>query len=252
VTPISLDQLIDYLSENVDFCCQDSILESSSEFGRLYLNKNLIKDHILHGLKNGLHRFEHENKYTPPSLMLYASERFLIRANLWRATEEYSDNDVNLYGLAHDHNFDFLTLSYKGPGYESRMYTYDYKSLKGVIGEPVVLVDNGILNMNEGEMFFYRKNHDVHSQLPPKEDSITINLMASLPKYSHTMQYIFDTKKSVVRKIYGGYYARKHVFDMAALLNDAECNDVMRDIGRKLDCEQSKNHIRSLLSDKNK
>ncbi|MEZ8635024.1 hypothetical protein AB6E23_06390 [Vibrio cyclitrophicus] len=247
---ISLDDLIVYLDKNVDFNCQNSILSSAEYFGRLFLNKNLLQNYILKELKGGLRNFESENKYTPPSIMLHASEKYLIRANLWRPVKQYTQSDINLYGLAHDHNFDFLTLNYKGPGYTSKMYTYDYKSLEGIVGEPVVLRDNGILKMEEGDMYLYRKNYDVHSQLPPEENSITLNLMASLPKHYHTMQYIFDVKKKEISKVYGNFYSKKHIFDMAELLDDDECNEVLQHIHKITRCEKTQHYINAIFGRK--
>ncbi|EAV6396524.1 hypothetical protein E8A34_15535, partial [Salmonella enterica] len=103
---ISIDELVDFLRSEIDFKDTDSIQSAHHNFGRLFLNKDLIKNHILHEIKRGTTDFESINKYTPPSLILYACQDFFIRANLWRATEQYLDNDINLYGLAHDHNFD--------------------------------------------------------------------------------------------------------------------------------------------------
>ena len=247
VNSISIQELTTYLDENTDFNDSNSILEAASQFGRLYLNRNLIKDHIISGLKNGLISFESKNRYTPPSIILYDSEEYLLRANLWRSVEEYESSDINLYGLAHDHNFDFLTLNFYGPGYTSKMYTYDYNSISGNINEEVKLKENGVLSLKESEMYFYRKNYDVHSQLPPKSDSITINLMAKFNSYDESKQYIFDTNNNTISKIYGGFYARKHIFEIAKSLNDPECNDILKAIQKTTKCNQSKEYLSNLL-----
>ncbi|VVM76682.1 hypothetical protein PS673_02059 [Pseudomonas fluorescens] len=237
---IELFELVEYLDRNVDFSSTSSICAAANEFGRLYHNKNLIKDFILDSLKNGVSQFNLGNSYTPPSLILHNGQNYLIRANLWRATREYGDKDINVYGLAHDHNFDFLTLNYFGPGYISEMYTYSYTSVAGYIGEHVSLERQGTLELTEGNMFFYRKNVDVHLQLPPESDSITINLMIKIPLYSQSKQFIFNVKKGVISDMYGGFNSRRHVFEIAKLLNDPQCNQLLVDILNTTSCSETK------------
>lgn len=246
--PIEIEELAAFLDENVDFSCSDSIKVSSEQFGRLFLNKNLIKNHILNSLKNGISRFDVNNSYTPPSLILHTSRKYFIRANMWRPIETYSKDDINLYGLAHDHNFDFLTLNYSGPGYISEMYEYDYSSLNGEVGEHVDLLKKPDLQLNEGEMYLYRKNIDVHSQLPPSKPTITINLMVNLNMEEHSYQYIFDLNKSIVKEVYGGFHAKKHVFDMARLLGEPECDELLVDIGKSTSCHLTKRYLQKFTA----
>jgi hypothetical protein len=35
---------------------------------------------------------------------------------------EIKKGNMHVYGLMHDHNFDFMTLNYRGPGYVTEMY----------------------------------------------------------------------------------------------------------------------------------
>lgn len=248
-SPIELQELVSFLDENVDFNDADSIKESSVVFGRLYWNRILIKKHILESLENGLDQFELANRYTPPSIILHNSEKYIIRANLWRAVKKYGESDINLYGLAHDHNFDFLTLNFHGPGYKSRMYTYDYHKVSGRVNEKVALTDNGVLSLREGEMYLYRKSLDVHTQIPPTADSITINLMAKLSPNDDRMQYIFDLNSRVISDVYGGFYAKRHVFDMASLLGDQECDSLLKDIQKNTDCSLSREYLAQLSTE---
>jgi hypothetical protein len=245
---ISLGDFVEHVRTHVDFANQASIKECASALGRLHLNRTFLREYIVSGLRSGMATFEANNRYTPPSLVLATGPQFLIRANLWRATDQYEVGvlDLNVYGLAHDHNFDFLTLNYFGPGYGSKMYTYDYTEVSGTIGERVNLRDNGYLTFDEGDMFLYRKNIDVHVQFPPASDSITINVMANLMSLEYPNQYIFDIEKSTIADILGGFHRQKHVFDMALALDDAECIEVMRRIARKSNCE----FTRAYLSDR--
>jgi hypothetical protein len=241
--PYDLNDLLEHVRTEVDFQDQDSIRDCASALGKLHLHRTFLRDYILTGLQAGLGKFEPRNRYTPPSLVLAVGPNFMIRANLWRATDQYEKLDLNVYGLAHDHNFDFLTLNYSGPGYVSKMYTYDYSRVRGLIGEHVDLKDNGELCLAEGEMFLYRKSLDVHEQFPPEADSITINVMATLQSSGYSSQYIFDTREGVITDILGGFHRQEHVFAMALALDDPECNEVMRRIATKSDCDLTRNYL---------
>jgi len=247
-TAIELGELIEHLQTEVDFRDQASIRDCAPIFAKLYLNRTFLAKYILEVLKSGLKNFEAHNRYTPPSIVLASAPQFLVRANLWRATEQYEKLDLNVYGLPHDHNFDFLTLSYSGPGYGSKMYTYDYAAVRGMIGEKVKLQENGFLELQPGEMYLYRKNVDVHLQLPPRKDSITINIMANFKDGEFPNQYIFDIATNSISNILGGFSRQKHVFEIALSLNDPACNDVMKRISRKSKCEITRAFLSNRLN----
>ena len=245
---ISLAEFIDFLDEKLDFENPNFIEEAFHNLARLYNNRTFLKEYIVEGLNTGIQNFENDNRYTPPSLILKNADKYILRANLWRNVNDYDTDDINLYGLAHDHNFDFLTLNYLGPGYKSEMYEYNYDEVVGRIGEKVDLKYIGILSLTEGDMYFYRKNKDIHTQLPPKGPSITINIMAKVDSIHNTRQHLFDTKTKKISNIYGDFYARKHIYDIASLLKDNECNHVLGEIYSKTNCEFTLEHIGSILN----
>jgi hypothetical protein len=53
--------------------------------------------------------------------------------------------------------------------------------------------------LGEGELMVYRAHRDVHTQHPPSEMSITINVMDQSPALSH--QYIFDNDGAHIAKV---------------------------------------------------
>ena len=246
--PIELGDYTEYLRENVDFSDQASIRESAPMLGRLYLNRHFLRDHVLSGLAGGPGKFEAENRYTPPSIILGMSEKFLLRANLWRTGESEGIPDINLYRFGHDHNFDFLTQSYFGPCYTSRMYSYDRGSIAGRPGEKVAMIDEGLLALKEGEMYLYRKNVDIHEQFPPLSTSVTINVMSRV-NFASDSQYVFDLGRGTITSVIGGFFARKHVYEMALLLDDPECNEVMRHTLERTNCALTRELLSGLKRD---
>jgi hypothetical protein len=215
--------------------------------GRLQLNRNFLIEYVINELEKGLTNFEIHNRYTPPCLVLASGPDFMVRANLWRATKDYERMDINTYGLAHDHNFDFLTINYLGPGYVSNMFLYDNNKVHGYIGEKVELINNGQLRLADGEMYLYRKSLDVHEQLPPIADSITINVMATLRSSASRNQYIFDTRRSEIIDVFGGFHRQEHVYAMALSLNNEECNDLMKSIALSTECGLTRSYLLSSL-----
>jgi hypothetical protein len=106
-----------------------------------------------------------------------------------------------VYGAPHDHNFDFLTVGYCGPGYESDYYEYDYARVAGYPGEDARLrfVERGTLS--PGKLMLYRRHVDVHSQRPPESLSVSINVMRLDPAQGWFDQYGFDLERGTVARL---------------------------------------------------
>ena len=123
---------------------------------------------------------------------------FFIRANIWPSRSEHafraSGADAFVYGLPHDHNFDFLTLGYFGPGYVSDYYEYDYESVHGAVGEPVDLRFVERSALTQGKLMHYRTHRDVHSQWPAESLSCSLNVMHAPGAQGWTDQYRFDVE----------------------------------------------------------
>ena len=102
------------------------------------------------------------------------------------------------YELPHDHNFDFLTVGYFGPGYASDYYEYDYDKVHGVIGEKAGLRFVERATLEPGKLMHYRAHRDVHSQLPPESLSVSINIMHANGAQGLLDQYRFDVEKDEI------------------------------------------------------
>ena len=102
------------------------------------------------------------------------------------------------YELPHDHNFDFLTLGYFGPGYASDYWEYDFDALDGVIGERAGLRFVERSTLSPGKLMHYRAHLDVHSQLPPESLSVSLNIMHAGGAQGWLDQYRFDTERDAI------------------------------------------------------
>lgn len=127
-----------------------------------------------------------------------------LRAAIWPSPRDHvfrtSGAESFVYGAAHDHNFDFLTVGYCGPGYASDYYEYDYEALAGFPGEDARLRFTGRATLSPGKLMLYRRHVDVHSQLPPDSLSVSLNVMRVDPAQGWFDQYGFDCETGTVRR----------------------------------------------------
>ncbi|MDP5103585.1 MAG: transposase [Erythrobacter sp.] len=128
-----------------------------------------------------------------------------LRAAIWPSPRDHvfqtSGAASFVYGAAHDHNFDFLTVGYCGPGYASDYFEYDYDAVAGYAGEDAGLRFVERSTLSPGKMMLYRRHVDVHSQLPPESLSVSVNVMRLDPAQGWFDQYGFDLERGTVARL---------------------------------------------------
>lgn len=150
-----------------------------------------------------------ENGYGPQVIMLRPpGGDYFIRANIWPSRDEHlvraSGGGPFAYGMPHDHNFDFLTHGYFGPGYWSDYYTYDYAEVTGWRGEEVPslrFVERA--RLEPGRLMHYRAHQDVHAQIAPDALSVSLNVMHCGAAQGWLDQYRFDLEGQRIAGILG-------------------------------------------------
>lgn len=181
----------------------ESVEASARVLRCLANNRDFLGDLILAELA-GRHRDDpDENAYGPQAIMLgRAGQDCLLRANVWPSPAEpmmrSSGSTAFVYGLPHDHNFDFLTVGYFGPGYWSEYYEADYDSIHGYTGEKVTLRPTGRHRLSEGKLMFYRAHTDIHAQIPAEALSVSLNILHTGGGQGWLDQYRFDAERGEV------------------------------------------------------
>ncbi len=174
-----------------------SINHAARWLRRLGNNRDFLAEMMLDELR-GHHREAAESSgYTAQSIILSGAQNgFFLRANIWPSPQDAaykaSGAGTFVYGLPHDHNFDFLTLGYFGPGYASDYWEYDYQAVSGWVGETAGLRSTGRATLDPGKLMLYRAHLDVHRQLPPSGMSVSLNVMGVDPAQGWYDQYSFD------------------------------------------------------------
>jgi len=189
-----------------EFTNPDDVASAAGCLAALDANRNFLGDLMVEELKTGHKAIPGENGYGPQAIMLSSARPgFFLRANIWPSPRDSvfrsSGPESFVYGLPHDHNFDFLTVGHFGPGYGSDYYEYDYDRVTGVTGEDAHLrfCERSILS--RGRILHYRAHRDIHVQLPPEAMSVSLNIVAADPARSWCDQYRFDTGSGAIAGI---------------------------------------------------
>ena len=146
-TTATLDEVCDALRVwGFDPGEEESVAHAANWLRRLGNNQDFLGDvliDLLAGRASGTRPALDSNE--PNRVMLAVPGRgdFSISASIWPAGDDHalrvSGPEAFAYGVAHDHNHDFLVLGYFGPGSDSDDYEYDYANVAGWCGEPVAL-----------------------------------------------------------------------------------------------------------------
>jgi hypothetical protein len=195
------------LSSGFDPHEEESLAHAALQLRRLGNNPDFLGDLIVAELAAGRGAEAPEQSYGPQVIMLSrpGDGDFFLRANIWPSGDEHmmrsSGAEPFVYHLPHDHNFDFLTLGYFGPGYWSDYYEYDYESVVGWRGEPVELRFVERTSLEQGKLMHYRAHLDVHSQMPADSLSVSLNVMHTGGAQGWLDQYRFDVERGQVTAI---------------------------------------------------
>ncbi|GGC24591.1 hypothetical protein GCM10011371_10280 [Novosphingobium marinum] len=186
---------------------EESLQHGAQALRALGNNRTFLGDRLVSEIA-GLSRAEDTGgSYGPQVIVLSRPDQgdFFLRANVWPSRDEHmmrASGDASfVYGLAHDHNFDFLTIGYFGPGYWSEYYEYEYADVAGYAGEPVDLRFVERSRLEEGRILHYRAHRDVHAQQPADALSVSINILHRDPAQGWRDQYAFDLEAGQVARI---------------------------------------------------
>jgi hypothetical protein len=184
-----------------------SLRHAARQLRQLGNNRDFLGDLLIDELARRHREDVSPNGYGPQAIMLSAPGEgdFFLRANIWPSPEEHmmraSGGASFVYGLPHDHNFNFLTLGYFGPGYWSEYYEYDYEAVAGATGEAAGLRFVEKSRLDPGKLMLYRAHVDVHAQLPADSLSVSLNVMHVCGAQGWLDQYGFDPAADQITRI---------------------------------------------------
>ena len=209
--PITFEEYIEYVRREVDPDDSDSVQASAEKLQGLSQNKQLLLD-MMHRELTAAVAKEDSKFYTAHSFVLGSANGMTVRGNIWPKVDSFQNvshrrahiNKVYAYEYPHDHNFNFLTVGWFGPGYITDVYEYDYEDVGGCDGEKVSLKFLERTHLSDGKVMFFREGRDVHIQYPPPEVSVSLNLLVRTSRTSAREQFIFDIAEQKIRSMATG------------------------------------------------
>lgn len=216
---------------------EESLLAAARRLRRLGNDRDFLGDMMVEALKSSASGQEDASSYGAQVIMLSPlGHEFFLRANIWPGRGDHmfraSGAGAFSYELPHDHNFDFLTLGYFGPGYASDYWEYDYEAVEGVIGERAGLRFLERSTLSPGKMMHYRAHRDVHSQLPPESLSVSLNIMHAGGAQGWLDQYKFDVECDEISGVLSPGCAETFL-RTAVGLGGEEANDLAEHFARR-------------------
>ena len=183
-----------------------SLLHAARALRQLANNRTFLGDLLVRQLEDRHREAGEASGYGPQAIVLSPPRGgCFLRANIWPSERDScfrsSGARTFVYGVPHDHNFDFLTAGYFGPGYRSDYYEYDYGTVAGFMGERPELRFVERSALSEGKLMLYRAHRDIHSQIPPESMSVSLNIMHIDPAEAWYDQYGFDLETGRVTGI---------------------------------------------------
>ncbi len=237
---LELKEFIEIANSKIQFDNIDSLLSIKDELLMLGNNRSFFINYLNQELKDNLTGFQSENSYNEQSFLLHNTDDYYIRATYWPMLSENSiikdsQNQVFSYNYAHDHNFALLTTGYKGEGYWTKIWQYDYDKTIGYVGEDVELNFSIHTNLCEKKAIFYEPSKDIHIQLPPNtEDSLAINVILKSYNQFNMKQYEFDIPNQKISGLIKGSTESKFgIIDLASKFGDDETKNFLMELSKK-------------------
>ena len=240
---ITLDEYIDHVTTHVDLLDQDSIAESAPMLRALANDRELV----VRQLNAQIKRFFRGDTFpSAQAVFLGMGTNFYVRANLWPSSADVANGRVYqeqfAYHIAHDHNYNFMTVGYHGPGYVTDIYEYDRDKVEGYIGEPVEFRYLETVHFKTGMIMQYRASVDMHIQYPPDDLSISLNLMVSTPDVRTRDQYFFDADKRTLMRFPHELDGSRRIslVELAGYTGNAESVELLQGIAQRHPCRRTR------------
>lgn len=233
---MGVEEYQDFVRDEIDLEDFDCLCETAWALKALANNRNFLTSAV--NAELGSYLAGHCNTaFNANSVILFRARDYTVRANLWlplstdRQRKELEATAFSYYAC-HDHNFHFVTAGYLGSGYESLLYHQDRIGAEQP-GDRVSLAFIEKIRLGQGDLMAYRAFADAHTQEPPEELSVSLNLMAHPPSLAAHRQYFFDVEAETISTAVGnGHESFANFLGMAGELGNGDTVELLLDLAR--------------------
>lgn len=235
---ISLADYVAFCDAQSDLLDRDAVMAGAGQLRALANNRTFLARYLNEEMKV-LHEFQARNSFKPPTFLLHRGRGYTVRAVAWLPLDEMSEPSMFSYFEAHDHNFDFLTCGYHGPGYRTRIYSYEHEKVAGYPGEEVDLVFSEETTLPAGKTMYYVAGRDVHIQYPPESLSISLNLILPRPGRP-ALQYEIDVETRRIVAQFDDVRLRRSLIWALKYAGDDNSDDLLESLARRHACVRTR------------
>lgn len=232
---LELEEYLELIRDHLDVRDVDQVLESAGDLKALANNRTFLTNKFNQELR-GWQDFQSKNNYSAQTLALGKGRDCFVRANMWVPPAQLGslwewESQLYSYSRPHDHNFSFLTAGYVGSGYRTKIYEVDPDRLVGIPGEKANLRFLESTSLPRGKVMYYRASRDVHSQEPPDEFSMSLNLMIVSPEVAVREQYWFDIDRDTITgRVQNPGSTRLMLCRLARYVGNAQTSELLEEI----------------------
>lgn len=233
---MDVDEYHDFVREEIDLEDFDCLCETAWALKCLANNRTFLTRAVNTELGSYL-AGRCNNAFNANSVILFRARDYTVRANLWLPLStdrqrQALEATAFSYFACHDHNFHFVTAGYLGSGYESLLYHQDRMGAEQP-GDRVSLAFIEKIRLGQGDLMAYRAFADAHTQEPPEEFSVSLNLMAHPPGLASHRQYFFDVEAETISTAVGnGHESFANFIGMAGELGNGNTVELLLDLAR--------------------
>lgn len=220
----------------VDPSQPDTLIHIAEDLVALSNNHDLLARIIYDDLRQW--PVDKPKMYTPQSCLLDAFDGFSVRINLWKA-QGLTDAEKAYFSYLsyHNHDFPFITANYYGPGYSTSIYEVGTDAMQAAPGDKIDIRFLEETMLPPGKVMYYRKWQDVHSQIPPTQDSASINLLIDNRNDLDRNQFYFDVDaREVLGRVENTVAKRLSALDFGWHIGSRKATPLLREINRVTSC----------------
>ena len=225
---ISLDDFYD-VCESTPIRCGEDLESLVPCLHQLSSNRQFLADYLCEYLKS-FATLEAPHSLLPTTFIPRFGKDYVFRVVVW--PDNANTIEKGQYNYLHNHDINFITCGYAGPGYKTDIYEFDFEKCGSVLGQKAGFrfVESTLLT--QGKVMQFTAGTDIHLQYPPEATSVSINVVQR-ERQMAVAECSFDSKTHRVNGHAVSIFAKDMMLHAVANFGDENCRDVLQLIAHK-------------------